>query len=181
MSISAPPKPFGTINMVKWIINRFRSNREGEQQSPFMSRSQQIKSWSKANKKMGWGIPESEFEQCPPLPPVSTEDKQWGYTGSALFYGFGDDGDGNADAVLSGKMAWDYARKTLKRSIWHCEYIHFDDPSFIRLRPGAPARGSNPTVCGAGGRPPPCRRWGGAGPGRRPGRTRSRARSGPGR
>ncbi len=44
-----------------------------------------------------------EFEHCPSLPTMTTKDKQWGYTGCALFYGFGDDGKGNADAVLSGK------------------------------------------------------------------------------
>jgi len=105
-----------------------------------MSRSHQIRSWYKANKKMEWGIPKMEFEHCPSLPTMTTEDKQWGYTGCALFYGFGDDGKGNADAVLSGKVAWDYALKTLKKRTWYCEYIHFDDSPFIRLRPGAPPR-----------------------------------------
>ena len=122
------------------ILNIFGHTQQGEQDSPFVSRSKQLKAWRRASRKMGWDIPADEFDRCPPLPEITAEERRWGYTGAALFYGFGDDGNGNADVVLSGKMAWDYARKILKKRTWRCEYIHFDDPSFIRLRPGAPPR-----------------------------------------
>jgi len=102
--------------------------------------SSQVKAWKKANRKMGWGISEEEFDRIFALPPLTDEDRQRGYTEEALFYGFGDNGQGHADPVLSGKRAWEYALKIRKRKTWQCEYIHFDDPAFIRLRPGAPPR-----------------------------------------
>ena len=126
--------------MLERIKEMFGRDRQGQQQPPFMSRRHQIRSWHRANKKMKWGIPRTHFDHCPPLPQLSAEDKQWGYGGCVLFYGFGDDGKGNSDPVLSGKVIWDYARRILRKRTWHCEYIHFDDPSFIRLHPGAPAR-----------------------------------------
>ena len=128
------------IHILNMILDIFRWAHQGQQDSPFVSRLKQIRAWRRASRKMGWDISGDELDHCPPLPEITVEDRRWGYTGAALFYGFGDDGNGNADAVLSGKMAWDYARKVLKKRIWHCKYIHFDDPSFIRLRPGAPPR-----------------------------------------
>jgi len=126
--------------MLEWVKSTFSRDRKGQQQPPFMSQRHQIRSWYRANKKMKWGIPKTAFDHCPALPQLTVEDRQWGYLGCALFYGFGDDGKGNSDSVLSGKVVWDYARKILKKRTWQCEYIHFDDPSFIRLRPGAPSR-----------------------------------------
>ena len=92
---------------------------------------------------MTWGIKEKEFGLLQPPPPITEADVHQGFTGAVLFYGFGDDGAGNADAVLSGKLAWDYARKRRKRKTWQCEYVPLDQPdygNYIRLRPGAPAR-----------------------------------------
>jgi hypothetical protein len=60
------------------------------------------------------------------------------FIGSVLFYGFWEDGQGNSDAVLSGKLAWEYAIQ--RRKTWRCEYVNFNKPQDIRLRPGAPAR-----------------------------------------
>jgi len=102
--------------------------------------NQQIKAWQRANRKMGWGIDNNAFEKLSvSLPPQLTDkDRVYGFIGAVLFYGFGDDGQGNADAVLSGKRAWDYALQ--RRKTWQCEYVNFNKPQDIRLRPEAPAR-----------------------------------------
>ena len=89
---------------------------------------------------MGWNIDRNEFEMVEKSfsgHPTVNDPKQ-GYIGSVLFYGFGDDGRGNSNAVLSGKLAWDYALK--QRKTWQCEYVDFNKPRDIRLRPEAPVR-----------------------------------------
>jgi hypothetical protein len=102
--------------------------------------NQQIKAWRRANRMMRWGIDNNEFEKLTvSLPPQLTDNDQLnGFIGAVLFYGFGDDGCGNSDAVLSGKCAWDYALQ--RRKTWQCEYVNFNRPEDIRLRPEAPAR-----------------------------------------
>ncbi len=83
------------------------------------------------------------LESLGPAPHLNDKDRRDGYAGSALFYGFGDDDLGNADALLSGKQAWAYAMKRFKKKIWQCEYTHTDMPDYkdyIRMRPGAPPR-----------------------------------------
>jgi hypothetical protein len=102
--------------------------------------NKQIKAWHKANRKMHWGIMEEEFETIDSPPLLAEIDRRERFSGAALFYGFGDDGLGNADPVLSGKLAWEYARKGKRRETWQCEYIDFDRPDDMRLRPGAPGR-----------------------------------------
>lgn len=99
--------------------------------------NKQIKAWRKANKKMGWGIKNEEFEKIQLPPSLSEEERNQGFIGVGLFYGFGDDGSGNADSVLSGKESWKYAQKSWWRKTWQCEYIDFDKPDRIRLRPEA--------------------------------------------
>jgi len=102
--------------------------------------SNQIRSWKKANRKMGWGITTEEFHKIEALPGSPERTPGHEPTGGALFYGFGDDGHGNADPVLSGKVAWEYARRSRWRKTWQCRYIDFDKSDHIRLRPGAPSR-----------------------------------------
>jgi hypothetical protein len=108
-----------------------------------MPMDKQIKAWRKANRKMSWGIKEEEFDQIQ-SPPIMTEgDRRYGFIGTVLCYGFGDNGSGNADAVLSGKVVWEYALRRGKGKIWQCEYVHLDEmdyKDYIRLRPEAPAR-----------------------------------------
>jgi hypothetical protein len=91
---------------------------------------------------MGWGIDNKQFEMLEAsLPtPLTDHDRRQGFIGSVLFYGFGEDGYGNSDAVFSGKLAWEYAIKRRRGKIWRCEYVDFDKPQDIRLRPDAPAR-----------------------------------------
>lgn len=101
---------------------------------------EQISAWRGANNKMKWGIPEEEFESIGTPPSLTESDLTHGFAGAVLFYGFGDDGDGHADSVLSGKLAWEYARRQRRRGLWQSPYINFDRPDCFRLRPGAPKR-----------------------------------------
>lgn len=105
-----------------------------------LSIDDQKKAWIKASKMMKWRIEKAEFHAIQMPPPISPGDVNAGFTGHALFYGFGDNGPGNADPVLSGKVAWEYALKTRKKSVWQSPYINFDDPEAFRLRPDAPPR-----------------------------------------
>lgn len=100
----------------------------------------QLKAWRKANRKMKWGIRAAEFEAVDSGPLLSEQDRSDGFIGSILSYGFGDDGNGNADAVLSGKLAWAYAEKHLRRKTWQCQYIDLEKSDYFRLRPQAPVR-----------------------------------------
>ena len=100
----------------------------------------QIEHWREANRKMSWGIPNDEFNQLRDPPPITEKDKKDGFISVILSYGFGQDGLGNSDAVLSGKLAWEYAQKSMKKKTWKCEHFDFDNPEHIRLRPNAPRR-----------------------------------------
>jgi len=101
---------------------------------------QQTKAWRKANRKMGWNIPAAAFEKIGPGPLLTETDIAQGFMGAVLFYGFGEDGFGNADPILSAKEAWEYARIYKKKNLWQCEYIDFERVEDIRQRPGAPSR-----------------------------------------
>lgn len=100
----------------------------------------QIKAWRRANRKMAWGISGEEFENIAPPPLMTKEDQNAGFAGVVLFYGFGNDGSGNADPILSAKEAWEFAGTYKKKNQWQCEYIDFGRVEDIRLRPGAPPR-----------------------------------------
>lgn len=104
-----------------------------------MPLEEQIRAWERANRKMAWGISRQEFTALEAPPEIGREERMEGFTGAALFYGFGDDGQGCADAVLSGRLAWEYALRRRGKT-WHCEYVDFDRQDHIRLRPGAPPR-----------------------------------------
>jgi len=110
--------------------------------STFRPLEKQIDDWYKANQKMAWGIKEVEFAELDAnfSPSLKDNDGLGKFGGSALFYGFGDDGLGNSDAILSGKLAWEYAIKSRINKTWQCGYIDFSKPKDMRLRPGAPAR-----------------------------------------
>ena len=123
-----------------WIQNIFLKNKSAGRDDKILPMQGQLKAWSKANHKMSWGIENDEFkgiETLLPLP-LTDDDRVQGFIGFVLFYGFGDDGRGNADAVLSGKRAWDYALQ--RRKTWQCEYVDFNKSEDIRLRPEAPPR-----------------------------------------
>lgn len=123
-----------------WIQNIFLKNKSAGRGDKVLPMQEQLKAWSKANNKMGWGIKNDEFEGIETLLPLplTDDDRVQGFIGSVLFYGFGDDGQGHADAVFSGKRAWDYALQ--RRKTWQCEYVDFNEPEDIRLRPEAPPR-----------------------------------------
>ena len=128
------------MRRIPWFRWLFYKTKAEDQGHLILPTSKQIKAWRKANRKMAWGIREEEFHRLDVPPPLTEHDQNQGLSGVALFYGFGDDGFGNADPVLSGRLAWEYARKRKRRETWQCEYIDFDRSDDIRLRPGAPAR-----------------------------------------
>jgi hypothetical protein len=123
-----------------WLRNLYSKSQPKKEDESILTVQEQIKAWRKANLKMGWNIPQAEFD-TQEIRPLSTDSgNNQGFIGTALFYGFGDDGSGNADAVLSGELAWDYGCKRRKGKTWQCEYIDFERSEDIRLRLSAPPR-----------------------------------------
>jgi hypothetical protein len=122
------------------IIKRFIRRKPKDKDGSILPIPDQINSWRAANRKMEWGIQEAEFERIGAPPLLTDKDRRDGFVGVILCYGFGHDGHGNADAVLSGKLAWEYACKRRGVKTWQCEDIHFDRSDRFRLRPEAPPR-----------------------------------------
>jgi len=127
------------ISWFRSLFLKLQAKSPGNRILPF---AEQIGAWQKANHKMKWRIPNTEFKKAEMLTPpkLAADGRIHGYIGTAIFFGFGDDGRGNADPVLSAEQAWNYALKSRSRRTWRCEYIDFQKPQNIRLRPGAPAR-----------------------------------------
>jgi hypothetical protein len=127
------------FHRIRDIITERRTNASAP---TFLSLNKQIDGWDRANKIMAWGIKGVEFAKLAagPSSVLTDDDRSGGFNGIALVYGFGDDGQGNADSILSGKLAWEYAGKSGKNKTWQCGYIDFCRTKDIRLRPGAPAR-----------------------------------------
>ncbi|MBW1890163.1 MAG: hypothetical protein JRI93_06505 [Deltaproteobacteria bacterium] len=72
-----------------------------------LSADKQIKAWRKANRRMKWSIPAAKFDLIEP-PQLTSKDKEEGFIGVVLNFGFGGDGRGNSDTVLSAQKAWTY-------------------------------------------------------------------------
>lgn len=121
-------------------INFFSPTRLKDQDDAILPVTRQIDSWREANAKMAWGIREVEFGRITAPPQITDKDRFDGFINVILSYGFGDDGFGNADSILSGKVAWEYACKHRRGKTWQCEYIYFDKSDYFRLRPNAPSR-----------------------------------------
>lgn len=121
--------------MLRKIANRF-----WPPAGPILAAVRQIRAWRRANRRMGWGIKPAEFAALPPAPELSARERDQGYLGSVLCYGFGDDGAGHADPIVSGRLAWEYAWRRRRGRIWQCAYAEFNQPQNLRLRPGAPPR-----------------------------------------
>lgn len=122
--------------MIRWL----KASTPRKTKNRFVPAERQVKAWRKANRRMKWGIADLEFSQIPEPPKLSERDLTDGFYGVILSYGFGSDGFGNADSVLSGKLAWDYALKRRRGRSWQCQYIDFNQKDHFRLRPGAPPR-----------------------------------------
>lgn len=105
----------------------------------FLSAKEQIRHWRRASRKMKWEIGEEEFDAIGVFP-ANDKTYKGRICGTILCYGFGDDGAGGSDAVLSGKHTWQYALKKWKKRVWQCRYIDFDKADHIRLFPEAPSR-----------------------------------------
>jgi len=100
----------------------------------------QIDAWQRANRRMQWNIPKDEFRSIPPAPILTDADLSKEFTRLVLFRGFGDDGRGYADTVLSGRLVWDLIRKEFDGRLWKCEDLDFERSGCVRLRPGARQR-----------------------------------------
>jgi hypothetical protein len=123
-----------------WFRKAFLKNKAEYRKSLIRPLEKQIKAWRKANKKMGWGIQEDEFKRIRRPPEITDIDRNQGFIGAALFYGFGSDGSGHSDPVFSGKVAWEYVTSRWWKDTWQCEYIDFNRSDDIRLRTSAPVR-----------------------------------------
>jgi hypothetical protein len=130
---------FNVLRELK-IINFFSAAKSQDQDRTILPVAQQIDAWKKANEKMSWSIRNHEFSCIKAPPKITNKDRYDGFIDIILSYGFGDDGQGDADSVLSGKVAWEYACKYGKAKTWQCEYIHFEKSDYFRLRPNAPPR-----------------------------------------
>ena len=118
----------------------FKKSESINYKDQFLAIDRQVKAWRKANSKMKWGISDLELHRLPQAPELNNKDLDDGFCGVVLSYGFGNDGSGNADSVLSGKLTWDFAKKRIFLKTWQCQYIDFSKTDHFRLRPGAPAR-----------------------------------------
>ena len=105
----------------------------------FLSAKDQIRNWRRAIRKMRWAIGEEELDSIVPFS-VNDQTIDGHICGNVLCYGFGDNGTGGSDAVLSGKRIWKYALKRWKNRTWQCQYIDFDKTDHIRIYPEAPTR-----------------------------------------
>jgi len=122
------------------MLHLFLKNRSQKENCQILAAQDQVKAWRRANRKKSWGITREEFERIGSPPRLTEDDRLDGFMGAILSYGFGDDGQGNSNAILSGKNAWEYARKHMRGKTWQCQYIDFDKKDHIRLRLGAPPR-----------------------------------------
>jgi hypothetical protein len=125
------------------LLGKLFANAKPQVRDLILPLAEQIEAWRRANRRMSWGITDEEFRRIQPPPPIDEGDRRDGFIGTALFYGFGSDASGHADALFSGKIAWEYALRIRKGKTWQCEYVHFDKPDYadyVRLRPGAPSR-----------------------------------------
>jgi hypothetical protein len=122
------------------IIYKFLKTKPKLTSPSILSVPEQIESWRKAVRKMKWTIRKEEFHWIESPPQITDKDRLDGYIDVVLSYGFGDDGKGNADSILSGRAAWEYALRLRRGKTWQCEHIHFDIPDYFRMRPAAPPR-----------------------------------------
>ena len=128
------------MSPIDWFRNLYSKGQPKKQDESILTIQEQLKAWRIANRKMDWNIPLAEFDEQEIISSSAGSSFNQGFVGTALFYGFGDDGFGNSDTVLSGELAWDYGRRRRKGKTWQCEYIDFEKSEDIRLRPGAPPR-----------------------------------------
>jgi len=129
------------MTSARWFKSLFSAGRPRRvEDGAILPLEDQIRAWRRASKRMDWGIRRDEFQAIGTPPSLTGGDTAEGFVGIALFYGFGDDGSGHSDAVLSGKRAWLHACKYMKDRVWQSPYVDFDRPDAFRLRPGAPPR-----------------------------------------
>ena len=128
--------------IISRLSNLFLKESPDVDKDPILPVAAQIKAWRKSIRQMSWPIGEDELDNLAAWPPptLTDEERNQGLVGTAIFYGFGVNGSDRSDAVLSGKLAWEYACRSRKGKTWQCEYIDFNKSDDIRLRPDAPPR-----------------------------------------
>jgi len=120
---------------VRWLSHLFSPEEPEFTGRAILPIKEQIRACRHAGKKMKWAFGEEEFSGLDSPPSLTDNDLEQGFADIALFYGFGDDSTGHADAVLSVKLAWDYACRRLRNKAWQSPHIDFDKPDSFRLRP----------------------------------------------
>lgn len=128
------------MTQIRWLDRIFSKKNARPSVNAVLPAEDQIGAWRIAARKMRWPIGDDEYRMIVSPPQITEGEIQEGFSVMALFYGFGDDGSGNADSVASGKIAWAYARKRLKNRTWQSPLIDFHNADSLRLRPGAPPR-----------------------------------------
>ena len=103
-----------------WFRKLYSKGHPKKRDESILTVQEQLKAWRIANRKMDWNIPEAEFDKQDIAPLSTDRGLNQGFIGTALFYGFGDDGFGNSETVLYGELAWDYGRKRRKGKTWQC-------------------------------------------------------------
>ena len=96
------------MSALDWLRNLYSKGQPKKGGELILTLQEQIKAWHKANRKMGWNITQDEFDKQEIISSSTDSSVKQGFIGTALFYGFGDDGSGSSNAVLSGKLAWEY-------------------------------------------------------------------------
>jgi hypothetical protein len=130
--------------LVAWCQGPWREGRKPESASNtsgqlWRGAAAQLRAWRWANRRQGWGIAAAEFAAVLPPPSLGPAERELGLRAALLCYGFGPGPDA-ADAVLSGRLAWERARARWRWRTWQCQYVDLNDPQRIRPRPGAPQR-----------------------------------------
>jgi hypothetical protein len=89
------------------LLERLLSRTKPGNRGLILPLGEQIEAWRRANREMNWGIKEEELRRIQLPPAVDEDDRHEGFIGAVLFYGFGHNGSRSADALLSGKKAWE--------------------------------------------------------------------------
>ena len=82
-----------------WFRKLYSKGHPQKRDESILTVQEQLKAWRIANRKMDWNIPEAEFDKQEKTPSSSDSGDNQGFIGTALFYGFGDDGSGNSDEI----------------------------------------------------------------------------------
>jgi len=75
------------MSPLAWLRNIFSKGQPKQADASILNLQEQVQAWRKANLKMGWDIPQDEFDQQKTIPPAIDSGVEQGFIGTALFYG----------------------------------------------------------------------------------------------